>query len=408
VLRSVGGKPIVEYPLGKRIFESGGDLTQIRVSPDGKNVAAVEASGQKTWIDVLDGTGHLRKLATDYLFVDNLAWAPSGREIWFDGLSPEPELGVFAVSFDGKSRTIAKSVDLEILHDIARDGTALIEREIGSTEILGAFGGEKQERNLSWLEKSQIATLSSDGKTVLFGEIAEGGGDSGSVYLRPTDGGPAVRLGEGQALDLSPDGKWALTLVPSKDGSRLVLVPTGTGESRTVSVPDLSIFGGVFLPPDGKRLGIAATEAGHGVRVYVLDAAGGKPRVISTEVINGAAISPDGRFVAATAGDRRATIYPIDGSEARAVPGLEPDDVPIQWSADGEFLFATHYGLAPLPVYRVSLKTGKKELWKELIPADRTGFVRINRVSITRDGVSYAYSVDVVHASDLFLMKGWK
>jgi hypothetical protein len=28
-------------------------------------------------------------------------------------------------------------------------------------------------------------------------------------------------------------------------------------------------------------------------------------------------------------------------------------------------------------------------------------------VSLTRDGLSYAYSADMVHASDLFLVKGW-
>jgi Tol biopolymer transport system component len=408
VLRNVGGKPVVEYPLGKRIYETGGDLMQIRVSPDGKHVAVIEAAGQKTWIDVLDAAGGSRKLATDFFLVDSMAWAPSGGEIWFDGLSAAPDLGIFAVSLDGRWRTLTKSLDLEIVHDVAKDGTVLVEREIGSTEILGAFGGEKQERNLSWLEKSQVASLSQDGKTMLFDEVAEGGGENGSVYLRPTAGGPAVRLGDGQSFDLSPDGKWALTVAPSKDGARLVLLPTGAGEPRNVAIPGLAIYGGLFLPPDGKRLGIAASEAGHGVRLYVVDAAGGKARPISGETVNGGAVSPDGRFAAATAADHRATIFPVDAGEARAVPGLEPDDVPIQWSADGEYLFATHYGLAPLPIYRVNLRTGKKELWKELMPADRTGFIRINRVCMTRDGASYAYSADVVHASDLFLVKGWK
>ncbi len=410
VVRSVDGKQVVEYPLGKRVSGISGvtQATQaIRVSPDGKQLAVVESDGSKSWIDLIDGAGHTKRLAETFAFVDNIAWATSGREIWFDGLKPGFGLGVYAVSLDGKARTVAPSLDLEIVHDIASDGTVLIEREIGGAEIFGAFGGEKQERNLSWLERSELAALSSDGRQLLFSETQEGGGENGSVYLRPTDGGPAVRLGDGAGFDLSPDGKWALTLVPSKDGPRVVLLPTGTGEPRTVAVPGLAILGGAFLPPDGKRLGLAAAEAGHGVRLYVVDGSGGKARAFSAEVVNGAAISPDGRFVAATGGDYRATIFPVDGGEARQVPGLEPDDVPIQWSADGESIFATHYGLAPLPVYRVSLKTGKKELWKEIIPADRTGFVRINRVSLTRDGLSYAYSADMVHASDLFLVKGW-
>ena len=411
VVRSVDGKQVVEYPLGKRVSGIGG-VTQasqaIRVSPDGRQLAVVESDGSKSWIDLIDGAGRTKKLAESFLFVDNIAWAPSGREIWFDGLKPGFGLGVYAVSLDGKARTVAPSLDLEIVHDIAKDGTVLIEREIGGAEIFGAFRGETPERNLSWLERSELAALSSDGRLLLFSETQEGGGENGSVYLRPTDGGPAVRLGDGRGSDLSPDGRWALTVVPSKDGARVVLVPTGAGEPKTIAIPGLTVYGGIFVPPDGKRLVLAATEPGHGFRLYIVDAAGGKPRAISPELINGVAVSPDGRFAAATSADHRAMIYPVDAGEARLVPGLGSDDVPIQWSADGEFIFATHYGLAPLPIYRVNLKTGKKEPSRELMPADRTGFVRINNVTMTRDGASYAYSVDMVHASDLFLVKGWK
>jgi len=407
VLRLAGGKAVVEYPLGKRIAEIAAASASFRVSPNGRQVALIETDGAKSWIDVIDVDGRSRKIAEDFAFVDDIAWSPSGREIWFDGMNKDFNLGIYAGALDGTTRTIAKSLDLEIVHDVAKDGTVLIEREIDGTEVFGASQGGP-ERNLTWLDSSQVGSLSADGKALLFSEIREGGGDNGSAYLRPTDGGPAVRLGDGRGQDLSPDGKWALTVVPSKEGARVVLVPTGAGEPRTVPIPGVSVFGGKFVSPDGKRLGIGGTEPGHGFRLYLVDLAGGKPRAVTPEVIDGAAISPDGRFVAATAADHRAMIYPVDGSEARAVPGLGPDDVPIQWSADGDSIFAIHYGLAPLPVYRVNLKTGKKEPWRELMPADRTGFVRVNNVTMTRDGLSYAYSIDVVTASDLFLVKGWK
>jgi hypothetical protein len=35
--------------------------------------------------------------------------------------------------------------------------------------------------------------------------------DFAEAYLRPTNGAAAVRLGTGEGLDLSPDGKWVLT-----------------------------------------------------------------------------------------------------------------------------------------------------------------------------------------------------
>jgi hypothetical protein len=43
-------------------------------------------------------------------------------------------------------------------------------------------------------------------------------------------------------------------------------------------------------------------------------------------------------------------------------------------------------------ILRVDLATGKSTPWKVLGPADRTGFVSVGNVTISRDGRSYAYS----------------
>jgi len=45
---------------------------------------------------------------------------------------------------------------------------------------------------------------------ILLDETAEGGGETGSIYLRPTDGSPAIRLGDGSARSISPDGQWVI------------------------------------------------------------------------------------------------------------------------------------------------------------------------------------------------------
>jgi hypothetical protein len=42
---------------------------------------------------------------------------------------------------------------------------------------------------------------------MLFTEGGEGGGPKYAVYLRKTDGSPAIRLSEGNGLALSPDGE---------------------------------------------------------------------------------------------------------------------------------------------------------------------------------------------------------
>ena len=89
--------------------------------------------------------------------------------------------------------------------------------------------GSAAERDLSWLDATNLADLSPDRKRALFYELGVGGGPKGSVYLRGTDGSPAVRLGDGTAQALSPDGRWAIarTTAPHLD-----LIPTGAGTSR--------------------------------------------------------------------------------------------------------------------------------------------------------------------------------
>jgi hypothetical protein len=42
------------------------------------------------------------------------------------------------------------------------------------------------------------------------------------------------------------------------------------------------------------------------------------------------------------------------------------------------------------------------------VPADRSGLVRIESVWVTPDGKHYAYSLNRVTNSDLFVVTGWK
>ncbi len=407
VLRDAGSKSVLEFPLGKPVYSSAALLTSLRVSPDGKRVALIGTDGSHYWIDVVDAAGNTKVLAKDFIRIDSLAWHPSGTEIWFDGVDRRPSPGLFGVSLEGSERTIATTTDLEVLHDIARDGSVLVEREISRREIFGAFGGERQERNLSWLETSSATALSNDGKEMLFWEAGEGGGKNSSVYVRGTDGAPAVRLGDGRACDLSPDGKWALTIQQVSGSTRLVLLPTGAGEPVPIPIEGIQLIWAGFFP-DGNRLMIVGSDPGHGVRGYVVARSGGKPRPFTPELANGGAISPDGQLVAEEQADRRAMISTVATGSSHPIAGLDTDDVPIQWSADGAELFVTRYGEAPMPIWRLNLKSGKKELWKTLMPADRTGFDRIDEVMVTRDGASYAYSYTRVTDSDLFLVKGWK
>src|SRR5438876_10023455 len=65
-------------------------------------------------------------------------------------------------------------------------------------------------------------------------DYSKSGGLTYAVYLRKTDGSPAVLLGEGGAVALSPDGKWAI-VQPQGSPTQLKLLPTGAGEPKDLT-----------------------------------------------------------------------------------------------------------------------------------------------------------------------------
>src|SRR5262249_57930944 len=134
-----------------------------------------------------------------------------------------------------------------MLLDIAKDGRVLLVRATWRRELMGFSPGENKERELSWLDYTYPADLSEDGKTLLFDEEGGGGaldyskssGLTYAVYIRKTDGSPAVLLGEGGAVALSPDGKWAISQTQELP-SQFKLLPTGAGEPRDLTKDNLN------------------------------------------------------------------------------------------------------------------------------------------------------------------------
>ena len=97
-------------------------------------------------------------------------------------------------------------------------------------------------------------------------------------------------------------------------------------------------------------------------------------------------LSPDGQQVVGIGPDEKAYFYPVAGGDPRAVPGIEPGEQPIQWSADGKAIYLYKPGGLPANVYRLDLSTGHRTLWKELMPSDSAGVSRIGPILITPDG----------------------
>jgi hypothetical protein len=279
-------------------------------------------------------------------------------------------------------------------------------------EIVVLAPGEDRERNLSWFDWSYPSDISPDGRSVLFDEANRQTEAGYEIYMRKTDGSPAVLLGEGSSIALSPDGRWVLSILRPFAQQQLVLLPTAAGQPRPLAQDGIhySHSSSGWLP-DGRSFLIAGLEKGRGPRLYVRDVEGGRARPITPEGIrlyfNGVAVSPDGKSVAAVDSEDRALLYPISGGPPRPIPGIAPGELPVRFESGGRLFVVTRPGVLPAAISRLDVSTGRREAWKQLTPIDPAGVFSIDPVRISADGKSYVYSYRRM-LSELYLVDGLK
>jgi len=410
IVRDVGGRNQLEFPIGKVLYETLGWISHPRVSRKGDLVAFLDhplPGDDGGSVRIVDLSGNVKTSAEGFQTAQGLAWSAGGREIWFTAAELGLKRAIYAVTLGGHKRLIARVPGTLLLQDIWQDGRILLAKDAWRRELIGLVAGESKERDLSWLDYSYPSDLSADGKVLLFTEAGEGGGTNYSVYQRKIGETSAVRLGDGMALSVSPDGKWVIASVPSAP-AQLLLLPTGPGEAKPLTHDSINHSRAKWLP-DGRRFLFSGKEPGHAARIYRQDSSEGKPVPVSPEGIDPLVLvlSPDGQQVVGVGPDEKAYFYPVAGGEARAVPGIEPGEQPIQWSDDAKAIYFYRPGDLPAKVYRLDLSTGHKTLWKELMPSDSAGVSRIGPILLTPDGKSCLYGYHRI-LSDLYLVEGLK
>jgi len=287
------------------------------------------------------------------------------------------------------------------LHDISKEGDVLITGNQESTPVAGLAPGDTRERDLSWLSSVRITDLSADGTSFIFNESGQGSGTNYSLYMRKTDGSPAIRLGNGHGHGRSPDGKSVISIL--LDPPQIVLLPIGAGEAKPLERFGIEQYGyGAAWLPDGKSIVFIGKEKGHAWRTYVQDIAGGPPRPITPEGITGYLVSPDGKFVVNR--DEKKELFSVSNGEAREIPGIENDDRVIGW-ADAQSIYIFRDRERPLRVFKLNVTNGHKEPQKEIQPGDLGGVLGSINVLMTPDAKSYVYAF-TRQLSDLYLVKG--
>jgi Tol biopolymer transport system component len=342
IVHRAKGMDRIEMPPGNVRYESPGKIEAIAISPKADRIAFIELQGDDTSLQVLD----LSKAKTTLwhfrgLPGDGLCWSPTGEEVWFTehgsygaaGHSGPGPADISAVTLEGKRRVLVRLTGPATLNDRSSDGRVLVTVGDWHGNLVVGPPGETRERDLSWLDQTSEALLSQDGRTVLFN-------DREGIYRRGTDGSPAVRVGEGLLLPLSPDGKSMLSLQGQVWGpAQLSLLPTGAGEPRRIPTGGLPIRFADWLP-DGKSILLVAGGPCHRSRIFVQSLDGEGRRALTPEgfSIGFNSVSPDGSLAVAGSGDRRLWLVPIKGGEVRPAPGTEEGEYPVGWNKDGRLL----------------------------------------------------------------------
>jgi len=390
----------LQIPAGTRRLDYSGSAP--RSTRDGRQVVIARQTAAGGQVVVLDDAGKIVWSAPAN--TTQVVWHPSG-ELWYSrDLGEDP--GLYAVSRGGRTREILRASGW-VLHDIAPDGRLLMERAIARQSLRVRFAGDAKERELSWLDGSTLVGVSVERGALLFSETLEAGTRSGGVYLRNLDGAPAVRLADGTATAFSEDGRWALVRSVGTP-ARYSIVPTSAGQPIALELGGASLVAAAFLPGPEPRLLATIGESADRGEVAIVTSKGVRKLGISPGFTDlAAAVSPEGDAFAYRTGAREIAVCRFEKPGCRKSP-LASDEVPIQWSADGRFLYLRAFGigLIPVRVSRYEIANGTESDFRMLGPDDPTDFIGLGGLFVSRDGRSYAFDALAILDSSLFVVQG--
>jgi Tol biopolymer transport system component len=382
----------LEYPIGTVLLDTINWISNPKISADGKSIAFLDHENtigdDRGSVAVIGMDGKEKKLSSGWNSTEGVVWSPSGTEIWFSASDVGAENNLYAVSLDGKRRSLANIPGGLWIQDI-RNGKVLAIAHRLRLNARGMPPGGKAEVELGWLGWTFVRDISRDGKQILFEEEAEGGGPNYTVFLRSTDGSPPTRLGEGLARALSPDGKWVIT--QDLGGTALKLVPTGAGEARTLTHDNVS-YTTVRYMPDGKHLIATGAEPGKSGRTYLIDTQTGDSKPLTPDGYSGTAFSHDGSKVAMRGPDGNWGVWAMADSKFTPIPSLDPKFGVRGWAPNDRELYARSSRAEDrgARVFRIDVKTGKMEFWKEF-GGNMTGIQSVGSPDMAQAADAYVY-----------------
>jgi serine/threonine protein kinase len=411
VLRTIGEKRQIEFPIGNVLPAVKGYISDIRFSPRGDRIAYfshADRGMEGGSVNIVDLHGKSAVLSDGYQGLNGIAWSPDGREIFFSARHARPQaFAVYAVTVTGKVRRVIESAGGLRVGDVSRSGRWLLARDDARIAVMVHKPEWSQDRDLSWLDRSTGGRLSRDGSKLAFTERGGAGGKQFAACLRKTDGSAVIRLGDGEVLDLSDDGKLVLTLIPSEP-PQLAVISTGAGGMRRLNRGPLASYGpGSFLP-GADSVVFGGFEPGKAQRSYIQDFSGRPPRPVTPEATYCGFSVLDGKNVWAVGVDGHWFKYPISDGAPVPVPALHGRDFMVSLDPDGRSALVTdQWSSAVARVEQVDLITGSRKAILNIAPANRSGLEGSILNDISGDRRTYSYTASW-RTSVLFLVEAEK
>jgi Tol biopolymer transport system component len=339
------------------------------LSPDGQMVAYVDAMTGHLYVRQLAG-GRVLRLGDELSgYVTSPRWSPDQTSILFMSggvLYTVPPLG-------GAVSTIVREEDAPVLTpawspdgsriSYSLGGASLIVRDIVSRSTVSFDANEPHSP--SWSPDGSRIAFVSGNSSYLVGNIAPS-----SVWVLDLDTGEAVRVTGESNVNLSP--------VWSPDGAGIFLVSDRGGGTDVywqaidgvhASGSPIRVTVGLRshtldISSDGSRLAVSQLAISQNVFRSALSASGAvsaedaEPLTKGVQVVEGIAISPDGRWLAYDSnvgGNQDIYVRALSGGDVRRVTKDPADDFVFEWSPDGRSLSFHSFRKGSRGIYAISV-----------------------------------------------------
>ncbi|MGZ4822166.1 MAG: protein kinase domain-containing protein [Terriglobales bacterium] len=392
VVRQERGKQRLEFPIGKVLFETAGWISEVRISPDGTQVAFIDhplLPDDRGGIALADRQGKVQRLTPYYPTGRSLCWTPDGKEIWYTASLQGEDPGMYAVTLAGKQRTVLQSPTELVIEDISATGRVLLESVRFQIEMGIKRSNDTRPRDLE--NSVDIGAMSPNGEWVVFNRFK---GTDYETYVRKSDGTAAIKLGQGYGSGITSDGSMVAALQNSQL-QKLFLYPTGAGDPKVVDLGELTAAFGTFendvtFSHDGHYALYSAFDPKQQIRDYLLDMRDGKLRPVTPVGTRAGKLSPDGTRVATfDIAGQKFVMVDVASGKVSDIPGLEKEDEVLGWNLDSHMLIVWNQDL-PARISLLDVASGRRQLVQMVEPLAMQGSMYARMVT-SADGKTAAY-----------------